>query len=91
MHSKAIAALDLMNKLNLDGAIKPNLDYSATQQAFVNRRRRREHGRHVDDRRLHQRIREGRLAAQKGGYTVVPFANIFGKKAAFADGAAGSC
>ncbi len=86
MQSKeALAALDLMNKLNLDGAIKPNLDYSATQQAFVNG----DVGVNVvgtwtiDDFIAASEKADSPL---KGGYTVVPFANIFGKKAAFADG-----
>jgi len=86
MQSKeAIAALDLMNKLNLEGAIKPNLDYSATQQAFVNG----DVGVDVvgtwtiDDFIAASEKADSPL---KGGYTVVPFANVFGKKAEFADG-----
>jgi multiple sugar transport system substrate-binding protein len=74
-----------MDKLNKAGAIKPNLDYSATQQAFVN-------GDVGVDVVGTWTIDEFIAAADKadsplhGGYTVVPFANIYGKKAAFADG-----
>jgi multiple sugar transport system substrate-binding protein len=86
MHSKeAMNALELMDKLNKMGAIKPNLDYSATQQAFVN-------GDVGVDVVGTWTIDDFIAAADKadsplhGGYTVVPFANIYGKKAAFADG-----
>lgn len=86
MHSKeATTALDLMNKLNLEGAIKPNLDYSATQQAFMNG----DVGVDVvgtwtiDDFIASADKADSPL---KGGYTVVPFANMYSKKATFADG-----
>lgn len=78
-------ALELMSKLFTEGHIKPGLDYSATQQAFVN-----------GDVGVNLvgtwTIDDFIAAADKansplhGGYTVVPFANMYGKKAVFADG-----
>ena len=86
MKSKeATNALELINKLNLEGAIKPNLDYSATQQAFING----DVGVNVvgtwtiDDFIAASEKADSPL---KGGYTVVPFANMYSKKAVFADG-----
>lgn len=86
MQSKeAKNALELMNKLTQEGAIKPNLDYGATQQAFVNG----DVGVNVvgtwtiDDFIAASEKADSPL---KGGYTVVPFANMFSKKAVFADG-----
>ena len=86
MQSKeAINALELMNKLSLAGAIKPNLDYSATQQAFVNG----DVGVDVVGTwTIDDFIAAGDKADSplKAGYTVVPFPNLFAKKAVFADG-----
>ena len=86
MQSKeAINALELMNKLNLAGAIKPSLDYSATQQAFVNG----DVGVNVVGTwTIDDFIAAGDKADSplKAGYTVVPFPNLYAKKAVFADG-----
>ena len=86
MQSKeAINALELMNKLSLAGAIKPNLDYSATQQAFVNG----DVGVDVVGTwTIDDFIAAGDKADSplKAGYTVVPFPSLFAKKAVFADG-----
>lgn len=86
MQSKEVRnALEVMNKLFIDGAIKPNLDYGATQQAFMSG----DVGVNVvgtwtiDDFIASSEKADSPL---KGGYTVVPFANIYAKKAVFADG-----
>ncbi|SDP37871.1 multiple sugar transport system substrate-binding protein [Rhodoferax sp. OV413] len=86
MHSKAVRnALELANTLYSEGLIKPNLDYSAGNQAFVNG----DVGVHIVGTWT---IGDFVAAAEKadsplkGGYSVVPFAKLYAKKAAFADG-----
>lgn len=85
-HSKAATeALRLIDTLYTQGHVKPGCDYGAANQAFVNG----EAGMVVvgtwtiDD-FLAQSEKPGSPLA--GGYTVVPFAPVFGKKAVFADG-----
>ncbi|KQV92765.1 extracellular solute-binding protein [Rhizobacter sp. Root1221] len=82
---EAAAAMSLMNKLWAEGHIKKGLDYGATQQAFMNG----DVGVNVvgtwtiDDFIVSS---EKAGSPLKGGYTVVPFPALYGKKSAFADG-----
>ncbi|MEO8154589.1 MAG: extracellular solute-binding protein [Rhizobacter sp.] len=86
VHGKeATNAINLMNQLWTEGHIKKGLDYAATQQAFTNG----DVGVNVVGTwMIDEFIAAGEKAGSplKGGYTVVPFANIYGKKAVFADG-----
>lgn len=81
----ATNALNLMNKLWTDGYIKKGLDYGATQQAFTN-------GDVAVDVVGNWTIDDFMTAADKAdsplhnGYDVVPFPNLYSKKAVFADG-----
>ncbi|KPC50236.1 sn-glycerol-3-phosphate-binding periplasmic protein UgpB precursor [Amantichitinum ursilacus] len=81
----ATNALTLMNKLWTEGYIKKGLDYGATQQAFTS-------GDVAVDVVGNWTINDFLVAAAKAdsplhdGYDVVPFANLYGKKAIFADG-----
>ena len=86
MKSKeASSVLTLMNQLYSEGLVVPNLDYGAANQAFVNG----DAGVvvvgtwKIDDFLAQSEKAESPLYK---GYTVVPFAQLFGKKAAFADG-----
>jgi len=82
---EATNALKLINQLWTEGHVKKGLDYGATQQAFTNG----DVGVNVvgtwtiDDFIAASEKADSPL---KGGYTVVPFANLYGKKAVFADG-----
>jgi multiple sugar transport system substrate-binding protein len=86
LHGKeATAALQLINTLYAEGHVKPGCDYGAANQAFING----EVGMVVvgtwtiDDFIAASEKPGSPLA---NGYTVVPFAPVFGKKAVFADG-----
>jgi multiple sugar transport system substrate-binding protein len=82
---EATRVLELMNQLYSEGLVVPNLDYGAANQAFVNG----DAGVvvvgtwKIDDFLAQSEKADSPLYK---GYTVVPFANLFGKKAAFADG-----
>jgi multiple sugar transport system substrate-binding protein len=82
---EATRVLELMNQLYSEGLVVPNLDYGAANQAFVNG----DAGVvvvgtwKIDDFLAQSEKAESPLYK---GYTVVPFANLFGRKAAFADG-----
>ncbi|WP_394790772.1 extracellular solute-binding protein [Rhodoferax sp.] len=86
MHSKpARAALELMNTLYSEGLVKPNMDYGAANQAFING----DVGIHIVGTWTIGDFVDAAEKADsplKGGYSVVPFAKIYAKKAAFADG-----
>jgi multiple sugar transport system substrate-binding protein len=82
---EATNALKLINQLWTEGHVKKGLDYGATQQAFTNG----DVGVNVvgtwtiDDFIAASEKADSPL---KGGYTVVPFANLYSQKAVFADG-----
>lgn len=86
MHSKpARAALELMNTLYSEGLVKPNMDYGAANQAFING----DVGVHVVGTWTISDFVDAADKADsplKGAYSVVPFAKLYAKKAAFADG-----
>ena len=78
-------ALTLMQQLYAEGHVKPNLDYAAANQAFLNG----EAGVVVVGTwTIDQFLRESRKPDSKlqGGYTVLPFPQLFERKASFADG-----
>jgi multiple sugar transport system substrate-binding protein len=86
VHSDAAKrALELIGKLYADGHVKTGADYGAANQAFLNG----EAGIVVvgtwtiDDFIAQSKQPNSPLA---GGYTVIPFPPVFGKKAVFADG-----
>lgn len=80
-----VKALTLMQQLYAEGHIKPNLDYAAANQAFLNG----EAGVVVVGTwTIDQFLRESQKADSplQGGYTVLPFPQLFERKAVFADG-----
>jgi multiple sugar transport system substrate-binding protein len=86
IHSDAAkTALELIAKLYADGHVKTGADYAAANQAFING----EAGIVVvgtwtiDDFIAQSKLANSPLA---GGYTVVPFPALWGKKAVYADG-----
>lgn len=86
MHQpQVVNALSLMQQLYAEGLVKPNLDYGAANQAFLNG----EAGVVVVgtwtiDQFLREANRPG--SPLKGGYTVVPFPQLYQRPAVFADG-----
>ncbi len=86
LHSKpARNAIELMAKLYADGDVLPNVDYGAANQAFVNG----DSGVMVNGTWLigdmvDQSKKAG--AALEKGYAVIPFAQLYGKPAVWADG-----
>jgi len=86
LHSpEAKKAIELMRKLYAEGDIVPNTDYGAANQAFMNG----EGGIMVNGTWLigdfvAQSEKAG--AALEKGYATVPFANLYSKKATWADG-----
>lgn len=86
MHQPGVVnALTLMQTLYREGHVKPNLDYGAANQAFLNG----EAGVVVVGTwTIDQFLREAQKPASplKGGYTVVPFPQLYAKPAVFADG-----
>ena len=78
-------ALTLMQRLYAEGHVKPHLDYASANQAFLNG----EAGvLLVGTWTLDQFLREADKpgSALAGGYEVVPFPQLYAKKAVFADG-----
>lgn len=86
MQQPAVAnALTLMQALYAEGGVKPNLDYAAANQAFLNG----EAGVVVVGTwTIDQFLRESRKddSPLKGGYAVVPFPQLYARPAVFADG-----
>lgn len=86
MQQPAVAnALTLMQKLYAEGLVKPNLDYAAANQAFLNG----EAGVVVVGTwTIDQFLRESQKddSPLKGSYTVVPFPQLYERPAVFADG-----
>jgi multiple sugar transport system substrate-binding protein len=86
MHQPAVTnALTLMQALYREGLVRPNLDYAAANQAFLNG----EAGVVVVGTwTIDQFLRESRKddSPLKGGYTVVPFPRLYERAAVFADG-----
>lgn len=86
MHQpQVVNALTLMQRLYDEGHVKPNLDYGAANQAFLNG----EAGVVVVGTwTIDQFLREAQRPASplKGGYTVVPFPQLYQRPAVFADG-----
>jgi multiple sugar transport system substrate-binding protein len=80
-----VNALTLMQTLYREGHVRPNLDYAAANQAFLN-------GQAgvvvVGTWTIDQFLREAQKADSplKGGYAVRPFAQLYAKPAVFADG-----
>lgn len=86
LHSpEAVKAIELMNTLYAEGLVKPDTDYSATNQAFLN-------GDAgvvvVGTWTIDEFMAQAEKAASplNGAYSVVPFPNLYAKKAVFADG-----
>jgi multiple sugar transport system substrate-binding protein len=78
-------ALTLMQTLYQEGLVRPNLDYAAANQAFLNG----EAGVVVVGTwTIDQFLRESRKpdSPLQGGYAVRPFAQLYAKPAVFADG-----
>lgn len=86
LHSnEAMTALKLMDTLFKEGHIKPNLDYGAANQAFLNG----DVGCVVVGTWTIDSFMEAADAAASplhGGYQVYPFAKLYANKAAWADG-----
>ncbi len=86
MHQPAVVnALTLMQTLYREGHVRPNLDYAAANQAFLNG----EAGVVVVGTwTIDQFLRESLKPASrlKGEYTVKPFPQLYAKPAVFADG-----
>ncbi|MDR7333452.1 extracellular solute-binding protein [Roseateles asaccharophilus] len=80
-----VNALALMQALYKEGHVRPNLDYAAANQAFLN-------GQAgvvvVGTWTIDQFLRESQKADSplQGGYAVRPFAQLYAKPAVFADG-----
>lgn len=86
MHQPAVVnALALMQQLYAEGLVKPNLDYAAANQAFLN-------GDVgvvvVGTWTIDQFLRESRKPESplQGAYAVVPFPQLYERPAVFADG-----
>ncbi|MFT7722446.1 MAG: extracellular solute-binding protein [Roseateles sp.] len=86
MQQPAVAnALTLMQTLYREGHVRPNLDYAAANQAFLN-------GQAgvvvVGTWTIDQFLRESQKpdSPLKGGYAVRPFAQLYARPAVFADG-----
>lgn len=78
-------ALTLMQQLYAEGHVRPNLDYAAANQAFLNG----EAGVVVVGTwTIDQFLRESRKPESplQGGYAVVPFPQLYDRPAVFADG-----
>jgi multiple sugar transport system substrate-binding protein len=86
LHSKeARKALELMNALYANGDVIPNVDYGAANQAFVNGDAGvMVNGTWLIGDMITQSGKAG--AALEKGYAVIPFANLYSKKATWADG-----
>jgi len=86
LHSKeAHKALELMNALYANGDVIPNVDYGAANQAFVNGDAGvMVNGTWLIGDMITQSEKAG--AALEKGYAVMPFANLYSKKATWADG-----
>jgi multiple sugar transport system substrate-binding protein len=86
MHQPAVVnALTLMQRLYAEGLVKPNLDYAAANQAFLNG----EVGVVVVGTwTIDQFLRESQKPESplQGGYAVVPFPQLYERPAVFADG-----
>lgn len=86
MQQPAVAnALSLMQTLYREGHVRPNLDYAAANQAFLNG----EAGVVVVGTwTIDQFLRESRKPESRlqGGYTVRPFPQLYDRPAVFADG-----
>ncbi|KQV52801.1 ABC transporter substrate-binding protein [Pelomonas sp. Root1217] len=86
MHQSAVVnALTLMQTLYREGHVRPNLDYAAANQAFLNG----EAGVVVVGTwTIDQFLRESQKPESKlqGAYTVRPFPQLYDKPAVFADG-----
>lgn len=86
MHQPAVThALTLMQQLYAEGLVKPNTDYAAANQAFLNG----EAGVVVVGTwTIDQFLRESKKADSplQGGYAVVPFPQLYERPAVFADG-----
>ncbi|MBI3349401.1 MAG: extracellular solute-binding protein [Burkholderiales bacterium] len=86
MHQPAVVnALTLMQTLYREGHVRPNLDYAAANQAFLNS----EAGVVVGGTwTIDQFLRESQKdeSRLKGAYTVKPFPQLYEKPAVFADG-----
>lgn len=86
MHQpEVVNALTLMQRLYAEGHVRPNLDYGGANQAFLNG----EAGIVVVGTwTIDQFLREAQKPTSplKGGYTVVPFPQLYGRPAVFADG-----
>lgn len=86
MHQPAVVhALELMRQLYAEGHVKPNLSYGGANQAFL----QGDAGVVlVGTWAIDQFLNESRLAASPlyGGYTVLPFPQLYERKAVFADG-----
>ncbi len=86
MHQPAVTrALTLMQQLYSEGLVKPNADYAAANQAFLNG----EAGVVVVGTwTIDQFLRESKKADSplQGGYAVVPFPQLYERPAVFADG-----
>ncbi len=86
LHSKeAHKALELMNTLYANGDVTQNVDYGAANQAFVNGDAGvMVNGTWLIGDMITQSEKPG--AALEKGYAVMPFANLYSKKATWADG-----
>ncbi|MDH0865809.1 extracellular solute-binding protein [Mitsuaria sp. GD03876] len=86
MHQpQVVNALTLMQRLYAEGLVKPDLDYGAANQAFLNG----EAGVVVVGTwTIDQFLREAKKPGSplRGGYTVVPFPQLYQRPAVFADG-----
>ncbi len=86
LHSKeARKTIELMNALYSNGDVIPNVDYGAANQAFVNGDAGvMVNGTWLIGDMITQSEKPG--AALEKGYAVIPFANLYSKKATWADG-----
>jgi multiple sugar transport system substrate-binding protein len=86
LHSKeATNAIELMNTLYSEGHVKPDTDYSGTNQAFLNGDAGIVVvGTWTIDEFMAQAEKPG--SPLHGAYSVVPFAKLYAKPAVFADG-----
>ena len=86
MHQpEVVKALALMQQLYAEGHVKPNLDYASANQAFLNG----EAGVVVVGTwTIDQFLRESQKpdSGLRNGYAVLPFPQLYAKKAVFADG-----